>query len=323
MSVVKKFIDIYKFSEGPFYQTCQRLWKKHDLSAVLDFCHFSHKYKEQALVIAIEIIPQCGQMKLLGAANSISKLHCGLQDIILPYYKQAVKPYILDNIEQYVTDSEDRLFLYEMFDTSDVFSQLWKEYFLTRRGCIQQEILDLFCRESTCREEVYEECFNSKDSWKKCWAITYRHKHTCCGWDELKPYLLSTNTELQLLAEFVLEKEMDVPLKEFYRQHLGDKNPFAAIIGILKYGEEEAGMDLLKHINDYHGRCLYTAIQALASTLREKAIDTYWYYLQHAPSYKVAKEACRALKKCGCRDLAEYGSIQSEFGKIIVAQMYQ
>lgn len=302
---------------------CQLFERKYDLSSVLRICAWgNYELQVRALVAAIEILHQAPGEDLILAAKYVRQLPQKFERYFLPHYKEAIIPYVNDERLVNKLDVDDRLFLYSICDINQVINHLRKEYRLLKFESHQKAVLELISKHPVFYEDIFNECFFSKITWKKYWAINYRYERFHCAWDELRSVLLSKNSKLQALAVAILEKESELSLSNFYRDHLGDEHPLAAIKGILLFGKEEDGRYLLDFISGYTGKCLYTAIQALSATLKDKAMGTYWYYLQNATSYKVAKEACRALKKHGCRDITEYGSIVTDIGKQIAAQSF-
>lgn len=272
--------------------------------------------RQTANRLVSEHIGACGIGELLEAAQALSKVRRSVRredgDVrrverelqaqvkkalsALPLDERGLSPQLLQLIAGY--GLEARRSSYEILFSAPLLGRNAAEALLRRekQGWCKCYIFSRIAEMYDLPDGWIDRYLTSRSSAIRRKALEYQYEKRKDAWPGLEGMLLDKSRGVREYAGFILTRHRNFALPDFYRTHLTDEEPVAAILGLGETGDEEDAELLLQFLKRPEERIAASALRVLGKFLGTTGGELFWSSLFDERT-AVVKAAYQALTK--------------------------
>lgn len=298
---------------GYFRERCMELLEKYPESLVflmLRTNDWVESIREKACTLVINKLNHCLLTEMVSAVQALEKLRYSqrrdenyficIERLLYENMEIALKQIPLEKI--HLCEFDARKHIYKIlisrktlsYEQIDILLGYEKHVF-----CVQILITGIL-ENYYCSIERVDSYLKNKNGIVRRKALEYKYKMINNTWCGLENMLLDENLGVRDMVEFILRRHTDLSILDYYIEHLKDKNPIPAILGIGENGGKEEGKLLLPFLETESNKTVCATLEMMGRTLGMDGYDIYLKYLQHK-ELSLAKSAKKAIQSAGIR----------------------
>lgn len=259
--------------------------------------------RSRALVIAVELIPQCDCQTLTRAITSLARLdgaeRCGKEAYFIlesKFCKKATGMLDIDTMKQLPHNARKYAFDCLLWKGVFTVAQAITLYQIERDCFFQRKILEYIYQSEPQTPDLCDEAIQCKNPWIREAGLWCKYRRQNDSWPGIEKLLLDKCNRIQDGAIYIIKHHSDLCLRDFFVEAILRDATIPAIKGIEKCGDQDAAKMLLDYLPTLSGKRLSQALITISVLLRNECESIYWEFLGH-PSASVRRSAMKALAK--------------------------